>query len=259
VGRGTVDAKAHNNPTLTADVTTDVGTSFTTKNLDVETNAIGQSDDTYKINAYAEANTVVNWVLTTVDEKVERIFKMAYSRMGSKMGMEKVKEWVKEITHSDASSSTSGEYTSSALLTMNSDIHQKTSLSQNLNIASDGTITSSGGEISAQNSGDDIVVNDLINHDVGVIKLESNGDVSGHSNVYLDNKYPDVTINNESDKNLQIHNINTVSDNADEPNIQVLYGGTNSYGSTFLCRISTAYTAHYKQWYRRFVSKWYNQ
>jgi hypothetical protein len=229
---GTVEASAHNNVEVNSHVTNEAGSSFTTKNLHIETYAPGQSDDTYKIDAVAKANTVVNWVLTTVDEKVKEYSKIPVIGWIVKWVWHKVKKWVKEIVHSDTSSSTSGDYSSDSLLNMSGDIHQKSSLPQSLNIATNSIISSSG-EITAHANGNEIVVDDLINHDEGKILLQSNGDVIGSSDIYLDNKYPDITINNHSNKNIKLNNINVVSDNADQPNIEVQYGNSNSYVSTF--------------------------
>ncbi len=111
-----------------------------------------------------------------------------------------------------------GVYNSSSLLAMDADIHQRASIPQELQIDKYGMM-STYGEISANIVGDDVVVNDLSNQGQGSISLSSNGDLNGFSTIYLDNKYPSVTINNSSNKNLVINNIDVISENANRSNI----------------------------------------
>ena len=239
---GELYATAHNNVDAHSDAAIESGSSFTTNNLKLETKAPKQNENTYKINASAESNTVVTWVLTTVDELVEEVSSIPFIGWITKWVWHKVNKWVKQVTNSETKSVTSGDFTGGSLLSMNGDIHQKTSTPQLLNIAADGTLLSVG-SITATVDGNNIVVNDLINHDQGKITFVSNGDVRGSGNIYLDNKYTDVTINNLSDKNLEINNINVVSDNAAEPNIEIHYGNSNTFTSNFYAE-SPQHTLH---------------
>ena len=119
-------------------------------------------------------------------------------------------------------------YISSSLLTMDADIHQRAATPQELQIDKYGAIGTYG-EISANIVGNDVVVNDLSNQGRGSVSLNSNGDLSGSSTIYLDNKYPNVTINNSSNKNLVINNIDVISDNANRSNISLNASNNNSY------------------------------
>jgi len=219
---GSLDAKAHNDLTMNSNVEIDSAASLTTQDLYVEATAPQNvGEDTYYKNADAEANTIVYWTVSWIDKQVKKWYDICCLGWIAKWVWTKVKTWVEHILNSDVSATTSGSFTSNSKITMNGDMHQLAALSQVLNVANDGTITTSGNDISGGLSGNDVVVNDLVNHNQGKIVLNSSGEVEGNGNIYLSNSYPDVTITNASNKNLLINQINPISDNSGEPNIKI--------------------------------------
>ncbi len=227
---GSVEAYANNNANINSYMDVEKETTITTKNLLAKTYAPKKNDNIYNSDANADGNTVVNYVTQTVDQLVEKVTEVVswIPFIGDVISevitweWETVEKLVKVVTNSKEISSTSGEFNSKAILTMNSDIYQRTSTPQKLEIDKNGQI-SSYGEISANINGNNIIVNDLINHDIGSVTLSSSGALKGSSNIYLNNKYSDITINNKSDKNIIINNIDVVSDNENVPNIALSY------------------------------------
>ncbi len=217
---GTTYAKVENYPTINSNVNVENGSEIYTRNLNIKSSAPDKSENIYKLNAKAVSNTVVQWVLTTVDKLVKKVSKIPIIGWFVKWVWHKVKEWVKHILNSDASSDMLGEYVSNGDIALNGNVYQLSSSPQSLTIAPDGMISSQG-SISANVGANNIVVNDLINHDIGKITLDASGQLNGNANIYLSNSYPSVDITNQTDKNLLINKITMISDNANQPNLEI--------------------------------------
>ncbi|AZV47243.1 hypothetical protein C3L23_08135 [Nautilia sp. PV-1] len=220
---GSLRAYTDNEMHVNSNANFESGSKLITTDLYVQTYAPEKDADTYVNVADTTSHTVVTWVLTQTKKLVDVVSNIPIIGWIVKKVWKVVDEWVPQFTNSTQVSKMSGDYYGSSVISMNSEIYQESSVSQALNIAADGTITAQGGDISAQTDGDNIVVNDLINHDKGLIELNSNGQITGTSDIYIQNVYPDVTINNYSNKNLELNNINVESDNANEPNLQMSY------------------------------------
>ncbi len=223
---GTTYAKVKNNPTINSNVNVESGSNIYTRNLNIKSSAPDKSKNIYKLNAEAKSNTVVYWVLTTVDKLVKKVSHIPIIGWFVKWVWHKVKEWVKHILHSDASSDMLGKYVSNGDISLNGNVYQLSSSPQRLSIAPDGTISSQG-SISANVGTNNIVVNDIINHDIGKITLDASDQLSGNANIYLSNSYPSIDITNQTNKNLLINKITMISDNANKPNLEIF---TNNGG-----------------------------
>ena len=218
---GSVFANAANDMTLNSDILVENNAKIYSNDISIVADVPrSKVKDIYVKNSEAEAKTVVNYVLTAVDTVVNIVSHIPFIGSFIKKVVKTVMKWVKHILNSDTKATTPGTYNMNARVTMDGDIYQLPSGRQSLVIASDGTLTTQG-DITAQVNANDVVVNNLINQDLGQIVIKGTDSVTGSGNIILSNVYPEVNIENYSSKNLNINKIDTVSNNANRENLNI--------------------------------------
>jgi|GEM_PF-3071141 len=238
---GTVIADTTNKSQLNTLVQIDKGSSISTNNLLIKAYVPPKSGKIYHLTADAKAATVVNWVLTKTRQLVKSVSKIPIIGWFVKWIWKTVYKLLKQILHSDVAPTISGDYTSPTnKIIMNGNLYQLPSSPQSINVAANGAVTSQG-EIQASIGSNNININNLINHDVGKIVLDSSDEIDGAGNIYISSAYPSVAITNHTNKNLTINNINTISDNSNQPNIEFYNTAGKNY-TTF--KVGTKNLSH---------------
>ena len=218
---GSIFANARNDLKLDSDILIENNAKIYSN--DVSLKAISpkaKKDIIYLQDAEASAATVINYVLTTVEKISYYTSWIPFIGKLIKKVIKKVLEWVRHVLNSDTKATTPGSDSYGGVITMNGNIYQLPSGKQSLIIASDGT-TQTQGDIIAQVTADEVIVNDLINKQVGKITLESTNNIQGNGNIIMSNAYPEVNIQNNSNKKLTINQINMISDNQNQANLNI--------------------------------------
>ncbi len=220
---GTLKAVAVTNLTLNSDAIFNKGANLFTNNLYVEAKNPIKDNLIYNRTACAKGNTVVKWVLETVEKLVEVVKKIPIIGWIVKKVWKKVKKWVKKVSHSDETAIVAGNKSLSNSIVMDADIHQRSSAqSPKLIIDKYGRIVTQI-NVSAYRSGNDIIVKDIINNNKTKVKLDAiGGEVSGSGKIYVDKLFDEVTIINNSPYNLKINKIYVRSSNGGEPDIEII-------------------------------------
>jgi len=218
---GSLEGRATNNLNINSYITVDKNSKISSNDIYMESySPSSKSNEIYVKNADVEAHTVINWVLTTVDVLVKKISNIPIIGWFLKWVWKKAKKWVEHILNSVTSATTPGSTNYNSKITVQGDMYQIPQGLQKVEVASDGSITNQG-DASANIVGNNVVVNDLINHQVGKITLKSSDKIEGTGTIHVSNAYPEVDIINYSNKNLVLNRINTISDNANDPNLQI--------------------------------------
>ena len=216
---GTVKAFATANLTADADVAVADGSTFYTDDLYVaalapETNAMWNPE------ANATANTVVNWVLTTVDVLVKEVSKIPIIGWFVKWVWKKVSKWVAEILNSEVTQLADGKLNIDNSIRFDADVYQLSSTSPVLRVDADGNIVERF-LVDATRQGNEIVVNDLINAGRGKVVMDaSNGLLFGDGRIFINNAYETVTLENNSNLDFRINDIDIASDHLVTPDIE---------------------------------------
>ena len=218
---GTVKAEANAELDLNADVDVRSGAVLRSDHMKIEAKNPKGDDLVYERNADAEGNTVVQWVLETVDKLVKSVSKIPIIGWIVKWVWKKVKEWVKHILHSDESASVTGDKSLNNGINFSGDIYQFGAGSARLLINSDGTLNPVS-SVGATLSGSQIIVDDIINDRTASIEfLAEGGEVSGNGTIHMSKLLGGVDIDNDSSYELVIQDIRTMSDNEGEPDLTI--------------------------------------
>lgn len=239
---GNLSASATNNTTFDPYVHTGTGVTLTTNNLYVEASGpVPSSSDPsnpsnpyYNKTAIANANTVVHWVLTTVEEVVDEVVGwIPFVGDLIKKVVHTVTKWVEETLQSDVNANTYGTYkvlgadnkgTYAAPPTgidLNGTIIQPGGGAPHLEVDANGNVTVAN-NISAQVGDHDIFVNDVANQSVSLITLNTpSGPTSGQFTIQRDSAFSSVILTNNSNKDLVVGNINPYSTNGGNPDVNI--------------------------------------
>lgn len=244
---GSIDATSTNNSSYYPTVYADSATSVTTGNLTVlasspippNAGGNGTTNPFYSNNADAVNNTVVSWVLTTVEEVVdETIGEIPFIGPLIKKVTKEVTKWVEKITDSSTDNVVNGNFNSAPTLTLNFNLYQEggagASLTANPGSTANNAVFSGTG-ITAKNDGQgDIVVNDIVNSGAELVSLSApSGSIQGTMNIYRDTAYPTIKVTNNTSENLIINQIEPLSDNQGNPDISLTAGDTSGFSDTF--------------------------
>ncbi len=216
---GTVDAGATANLSIDADVVIADGTTIFTDDLYVAALA-PEAEGMWNPKADAQANTVVKWVLRTVDVLVKEVSKIPIIGWIVKWVWKKVQKWVAEILNSKELEFARGDLDINNSIRFDADVYQLSSTSPVLRVDSNGNIVESF-LVNASRQGDEIVVDDLINAGRGKVLIDAtNGLLFGDGRVFVNNAYENVTLENNSDLNFRINDIDIASDHLVTPDIE---------------------------------------
>ena len=216
---GSTFSVATANLDVDADVVVNDGTTIFTDDLYVAALAF-EAEGMWNRDANAIANTVVNWVLTTVDVLVKEVSKIPIIGWFVKWVWKRVSKWVAEITNSESEALLRGTLAIENAIQFDADVFQLSSTSPELIVDSDGNIVRDF-LVDARREGDEIIVDDLINAGRGKVLIDaSNGLLFGDGRVFVNNAYETVTLENNSDLDLRINDIDIASDHLVTPDVE---------------------------------------
>jgi hypothetical protein len=208
---GNVTATSDADVAFNANVNVMKGSALRTDDLYVEATTSHNQQVSYQRTAVASAKTVVTYVLTVVDELVESISNIPIIGWFVKWVWTKVEKWVEVITYSDVSEVYAGSFTGANAVKLNGDIYQSSAINPTLVINPDGTFGTQQ-NVSAHLSGDDIIVDSIVNDAQGKIRIVApNGSVSGTPTIHRNTIFQNIAITNNSPYDLIINSIDVLS------------------------------------------------
>ena len=243
---GSITATATNNSTYHPFVSVDGASSMTTGNLSVESsspippNANGNTTTNpfYSNNANAQNNTVVSWVLTTVQETVdEAVGWIPFVGPLIESVTKTVTKWVETITDSTTNNVLNGNFASAPAIHMNGALYQQGGAGASLTASTgpNNQATFSGNGINATNDGSgDIVVGNIVNSGAETVTLSApSGTIDGLLNITRNSGFPTINLVNNTTENLIINQIQPLSTNQGNPDITLTAAETSGFSTTF--------------------------
>lgn len=218
---GSVFATAHNNMDLDADI--DILSQSQLSGIDILLEAVSPQDRNaiYVLDPETVAKTVVNYVLTAVEEVVKVVSKIPIIGWFVKWVTRTVIKLVEQILNSEAEAKRSGNFSSNNTINLAGDIYQGAPSRASLVVNPDLSVLTQG-NISAQIVGNEVVVSDVTTMPPGQILINSpfgtvTGDVIIHKNSVLES----VDITNNSTKDLRINRIRTINNAVESPDLDI--------------------------------------
>ncbi|MCU0548576.1 MAG: DUF4347 domain-containing protein [Leptolyngbya sp. Prado105] len=218
---GSVFATAHNNMDLDADI--DILSRSNLSGLDILLEAVSPQDRNaiYVLDPETVAKTVVNYVLTAVEEVVKVVSRIPIIGWFVKWVTRTVMRLVEQILNSETEAKRSGNFSSNNTINLAGDIYQGAPSRASLVINPDLSVLTQG-NISAQIVGNEVVVSDVTTMPPGQILINSpfgtvTGDVVIHKNSVLES----VDITNNSTKDLRINRIRTINNAVESPDLDI--------------------------------------
>lgn len=243
---GSITATATNNSSYLPAILLSGNNILTTSNLDVSSsspippNASGTNSTNpfYTNNANAQNNTVVSWVLTTVQETVdEAVGWIPFFGSLIESVTKDVTEWVEKVTDSSTSNVLNGQFLSQPDISLNAKLYQTGSMGASLTATPgpNNQATFSGTGITAANDGlGDIIVSNILNSGTETVSLNApSGSIAGALSIYRDSSFPTINLTNNTGENLIINQIQPLSTNAGTPDITENAANTSGFTSTF--------------------------
>ena len=226
---------------ITPRVGVDAANSIGTGNLNIQTFSpipSNASNAFYSNNANAVNNTVVSWVLTTVEETVDEVVGwIPFVGDLVKSVTKEVTKWVEVITNSSTDNVIAGQFGSAPAIHLNGTLLQEGGGGASLvaNPGSGGQAVFSGSGVSAQNDGNgNIVVNNIVNSGAELVTIKApSGTVDGNLSIFRDSAYPTIKLTNNTTENLIINKIQPLSTNQGNPDLSVTAADTSGFTTSF--------------------------
>lgn len=218
---GNLLAIAHADLDVDSDVNIHEGAIITAPHISLLAETVSNDGDFNRI-ADAEANTVVNWVLQKSTTLVRKAEKIPFIGWFFKWVRKTVFTWVADVLQSDVSARVvGGDPRTDNSIAMNGTLAQLSALSPTLTVNADQTI-SSDGNINAEISNGEVVVNGVNNNVVGTIDISSPGGiVTGAGTLLLNKTFDSVDITNNSALAMRINNVDVLAANAEDPELNI--------------------------------------
>jgi len=215
----------------------------------------GGATGIYQLDAFAKAETVVNYVLKEVEELyyetrevVEEVTEWLPWPLGEVVrwvtktivepAYRTVYKWVPEVVNSALEMNTSGNYVNESAINLQGDVYLGNARGIKLVIDENGQISAEGG-VSATISGSQIVVNDVINDQLGHLTINTPfGELTGNAVIHKNTVVGLFEIINHSDLDLTINNIILVNNNAGQDQDVAIYVKDEKDSSQFIIGIS---------------------
>ncbi len=246
---GSIVANSYNNTAYHPTASIDPDTTMTTSDLEINVSApivpSGGANPYYSNISNPQNNTVVSWVLTTVQETVKEVVKWLPWPLNDivKWVTKTVTKWVEQITNSSTTGVAPANFVSSPSLNINGTIYQPAGQNPVLVADSNG----SGGvtfttdtNVPVTTSGNDIIVGDLKNDVTSAINLNApNGTVVGSFIVHRNTSWTNVAITNNTSDNLVINGIDPAATNGSQPDVNVTAGDASGLSYDFVTDNST--------------------
>jgi hypothetical protein len=188
----------------------------------------------YSNTATATSNTVVSWVLETVQEVVDEVFGwIPFVGQLIEQVTEWVTQWVEQITMSNTVAKENGSFMTNQGITLSANIFQQGTGNPILDIGQNGSVITDQG-VPYSISGDNIIIGNMAPPPIVSITLDTPGGfTAGSSTVHVDTTWSAVTITNSSSDNLVINNISTFSNGSNSQPAVNITANPNENNATF--------------------------
>jgi trimeric autotransporter adhesin len=218
---GSVFATAHNDLKLDADVDIQTQSKISSSDIFIEAKAPQDRNNIYGVDPETVAKTVVNYILTAVEEVVKVVSKIPVIGWFVKWVTRTVMKLVEQILDSAAEAKRSGAFHSYNTINLGGDIYQGAPSQASLLINPDLSMVTQGG-ISAQIVGNEVIVSDVTTKPPGQIVINSEfGSVTGNAIIHKNSVLEIVDIINNSTKDLRINRIKTINNAVESPDLEI--------------------------------------